>query len=86
MPPVFPGVKADSLPELARQLGLDVDTFMHTLERLQRRCRSASSTTPRWTTATPNLARPRRTGRARSTPAPSTATRCARASPSPTWA
>jgi tricarballylate dehydrogenase len=24
MPPVFPGVKADSLPELARKLGLDV--------------------------------------------------------------
>ncbi len=37
MPPVFPGVKADSLPELAQKLGLDVDTFMRTHERLQQR-------------------------------------------------
>ena len=39
MPPVFPGVKADSLPELARQLGLDVDTFMHTLNTYNQACR-----------------------------------------------
>jgi tricarballylate dehydrogenase len=37
MPPVFPGVKADSLPELAQKLGLDVDTFTRTLDSLQRR-------------------------------------------------
>jgi hypothetical protein len=34
MPPVFPGVKADSLPELAQKLGLDVDTSCHA-RRLQ---------------------------------------------------
>jgi tricarballylate dehydrogenase len=39
MPPVFPGVKADSLPDLARQLGLDVDTFMHTLNSYNAACR-----------------------------------------------
>jgi hypothetical protein len=40
--------------------------------------RSAISTIPRWTTATPKAwLRPRRTGRARSTPAPTTAMRCA---------
>ncbi len=38
MPPVFPGVKVDSLPELARQLGLDVDTFMHTLNSYNAAC------------------------------------------------
>jgi tricarballylate dehydrogenase len=37
MPPVFPGVKADTLPELAQKLGLPVDTFMQHAERLQRR-------------------------------------------------
>ncbi|MFC4625342.1 FAD-dependent tricarballylate dehydrogenase TcuA [Daeguia caeni] len=31
MPPVFPGVKADSLPELAEKLGLPVENFMQTL-------------------------------------------------------
>ena len=39
MPPVFPGVKADSLPELAHKLGLDVDTFMRTLNRYNAGCR-----------------------------------------------
>ena len=39
MPPVFPGVKADTLPDLARQLGLDVDTFMHTLNSYNAACR-----------------------------------------------
>ncbi len=38
MPPVFPGVKADSLPALAQQLGLDVDTFMHTLNGYNAAC------------------------------------------------
>lgn len=38
MPPVFPGVKADTLPDLARQLGLDVDTFMHTLNNYNQAC------------------------------------------------
>lgn len=39
MPPVFPGVKADSLPELAQKLGLDVDTFMRTLKGYNAACR-----------------------------------------------
>ncbi len=39
MPPVFPGVKADSLPELAHKLGLDVDTFMRTLDGYNAACR-----------------------------------------------
>ena len=39
MPPVFPGVKADSLPELARQLGLDEATFMQTLNDYNAACR-----------------------------------------------
>ena len=38
MPPVFPGVKADTLPDLARQLGLDVDTFMQTLNGYNAAC------------------------------------------------
>ena len=38
MPPVFPGVKADTLPELARQLGLDAATFMHTLQSYNAAC------------------------------------------------
>jgi tricarballylate dehydrogenase len=37
MPPVFPGVKADSLPELARKLGLDEVHLHADPERLQRR-------------------------------------------------
>ena len=39
MPPVFPGVKADTLPELAQQLGLDVPTFMQTLNDYNQACR-----------------------------------------------
>ena len=39
MPPVFPGVQADSLPELAQQLGLDVARFMHTLDGYNAACR-----------------------------------------------
>jgi tricarballylate dehydrogenase len=39
MPPVFPGVQADSLPELASRLGLDVDTFMRTLSDYNAACR-----------------------------------------------
>ena len=42
MPPVFPGVKADSLPELAQKLGLDVDTFMRTLDSYNAACRVGS--------------------------------------------
>jgi tricarballylate dehydrogenase len=38
MPPVFPGVKANTLPELAQQLGLDVDTFMATLGSYNAAC------------------------------------------------
>jgi tricarballylate dehydrogenase len=39
MPPVFPGVKANSLPELADQLGLDQQTFMQTLNDYNQACR-----------------------------------------------
>ena len=39
MPPVFPGVKADTLPELAQKLGLPVDTFTRTLDAYNAACR-----------------------------------------------
>jgi tricarballylate dehydrogenase len=39
MPPVFAGAKADSLPDLARQLGLDESTFMRTLNDYNAACR-----------------------------------------------
>jgi tricarballylate dehydrogenase len=39
MPPVFPGVKADSLPELARRLGLDEGAFLRTIEDYNAACR-----------------------------------------------
>jgi tricarballylate dehydrogenase len=39
MPPVFPGVKANTLPELAQQLGLDVPTFVQTLNDYNQACR-----------------------------------------------
>ena len=39
MPPVFPGVTANSLPELADKLGLDRATFMQTLDRYNAGCR-----------------------------------------------
>lgn len=42
MPPVFPGVKAQSLPELARGLGLDESRFMYTLEAYNAACRPGS--------------------------------------------
>ena len=39
MPPVFPGVKADTLPQLARQIGLDEATFMQTIQDFNTACR-----------------------------------------------
>jgi tricarballylate dehydrogenase len=39
MPPVFPGTRADSLPELAQKLALDVPTFMQTLNDYNAACR-----------------------------------------------
>ena len=42
MPPVFAGVRADSLPELARQLGLDVETFLHTVKTFNAACQTGS--------------------------------------------
>lgn len=39
MPPVFPGVRADSLPELARKLGLDEAAFMRTMNAYNASCR-----------------------------------------------
>ena len=38
MPPVFPGVQANTLPELAERLGLPVDTFMQTLNNYNAAC------------------------------------------------
>ncbi len=42
MPPVFEGVKADSLPELAQQLGLDVAIFMKTMSDYNAACREGT--------------------------------------------
>jgi tricarballylate dehydrogenase len=39
MPPVFAGTRANSLPELARQLGLDEAPFMRTLNDYNAACR-----------------------------------------------
>jgi len=39
MPPVFPGTRAESLADLARQLGLDETTFVRTVERYNAACR-----------------------------------------------
>ena len=39
MPPVFPGITAHTLPELARRLGLDEATFGQTLDRYNAACR-----------------------------------------------
>jgi tricarballylate dehydrogenase len=38
MPPVFPGVQADSLPALAKKIGVDVDVFMRTLNQYNHAC------------------------------------------------
>jgi tricarballylate dehydrogenase len=40
MPPVFPGVRADSLPQLAQKLGLPVETFMQTLQAYNASCKA----------------------------------------------
>jgi tricarballylate dehydrogenase len=42
MPPVFPGTKANSLPELARALGLDEARFMQTMRAYNDACRPGS--------------------------------------------
>ncbi len=42
MPPVFPGIQADSLPELARKLGLDEAAFMQTMNAYNAACRVGS--------------------------------------------
>ena len=39
MPPVFPGTRADSLPDLARHLGLPEPAFLRTLEAYNAACR-----------------------------------------------
>jgi tricarballylate dehydrogenase len=39
MPPVFDGIQANTLPELAQKLGLPVDTFMQTLNDYNAACR-----------------------------------------------
>lgn len=40
MPPVFDGVRADSLPDLARQLGLPLEPFMQTLHDYNAACQA----------------------------------------------
>ncbi|MFM2347421.1 MAG: hypothetical protein RL654_2174 [Pseudomonadota bacterium] len=40
MPPVFPGEVAQSLPELARRLGLDEATFLRTVDDYNRACQA----------------------------------------------
>ncbi len=42
MPPVFPGVKADTLPELARKLGLDEAIFVQTVGDYNAACREGT--------------------------------------------
>jgi tricarballylate dehydrogenase len=42
MPPVFTGVQADTLPELAAKLELDVDTFMQTVNAFNASCREGT--------------------------------------------
>jgi tricarballylate dehydrogenase len=42
MPPVFPGTRADTLPALARALGLDEARFMRTLQAYNAACRSGT--------------------------------------------
>ena len=42
MPPVFPGVKADSLPALAKAIGVDVATFTDTVARYNAACREGT--------------------------------------------
>jgi tricarballylate dehydrogenase len=42
MPPVFPGTRADTLPELARGLGLDEARFMRTLATFNAACRAGT--------------------------------------------
>ncbi len=42
MPPVFTGVQADTLPELAAKLELDVDTFMQTVNTFNASCREGT--------------------------------------------
>ncbi len=42
MPPVFNGIKADTLPDLARELGLDEGEFMKTVTDFNNACRVGS--------------------------------------------
>ena len=42
MPPVFPGTRAESLPDLARQLGLEPDTFVRTVADYNAACRAGT--------------------------------------------
>jgi len=42
MPPVFEGVQAQSLPELAQKLSLDVNVFMHTMNSYNQACHTGS--------------------------------------------
>ena len=42
MPPVFPGTTAESLPELAQKLGLDVQSFVQTIADYNAACRGGT--------------------------------------------
>ena len=88
MPPVYPPIKARSIPELARMLELDAATLAQD-DRTNSTPRfgPAPSITRFWTTAARTASRrPRRTGRGRSTRRLSMPIRCARASRSRTSA
>jgi tricarballylate dehydrogenase len=76
MPPVFPGVQADTLPALARQLGLPRAASWRTVAHFNAACGGGQFDHAVLDDCPPHgLPRPRRTGRARSTRRRSTATR-----------
>ncbi len=85
MPSVFPAIRADSIGELAQRLGLDPGTVQDTVRSLQ--CSGAAGPLPgdraRWLPHRRDSRRTKPIGRNGSKSRPSTATRCAPASPSP---
>ena len=79
MPPVFPGVQAATLPELARKLGLDETAFMGTMDAYNQACRPGTfDHTALDDCRTEAWSRPRHIGRDPSIPRPSSAMRCGR--------
>lgn len=60
MPPVFHGTQANTLAELAFQLGLDAERFTHTVTEYNNACQPVSSTIPFWITAPLKICYPRK--------------------------